>query len=226
MSSTLERTGAALGEWEQVYRWNTGGTAVHTPICDVEDPGLRNALTYFDSLDERHATAYRLINAKYGSWNRSNRCSYGQLAMNLWGAAPVDDGSLHYERKVLAFNEYLALAWRETLVSQLCSLSVSLTRPADLRQLLSAPAVADARSVDDVAGVASVGREEREDAPDESGQSDAVLAIDGVVHRLGLPVRDVLKAASVRKSSYYSWRRAVFGLVWRVRGDSGSSCSS
>jgi hypothetical protein len=40
-----------------------------------------------------------------------------------------------------------------------------------------------------------------------SGQDDAVRAVEALACELGLPVKDVLKAAGIKKSSFYSWKQ-------------------
>jgi hypothetical protein len=44
------------------------------------------------------------------------------------------------------------------------------------------------------------------DVPAVTGQDDAVLVVEQLVARLGLPLRDVLAAAGVNRSTFYNWR--------------------
>ncbi len=45
------------------------------------------------------------------------------------------------------------------------------------------------------------------DEDEVTGHDDAVAVIEALAAKLGLPVKDVLKAAGIKKSSFYSWKQ-------------------
>lgn len=55
------------------------------------------------------------------------------------------------------------------------------------------------------AGTAAAEADEEVDAS-ISGRDDAVAVVDGLTARLDLPIRDVLAAAGIRKSTFYTWK--------------------
>jgi hypothetical protein len=54
--------------------------------------------------------------------------------------------------------------------------------------------------------VSAVAEQAADSAASVAGHDDAVVAVEALAKRLGVPVRDVVAAAGISRSTYYSWR--------------------
>ncbi|SNR59707.1 hypothetical protein [Blastococcus mobilis] len=73
----------------------------------------------------------------------------------------------------------------------------------DVVSTIAAQATAASAALD--AGTAAAEADDEVDAA-ISGRDDAVAVVDALTARLDLPVRDVLAAAGIRKSTFYTWK--------------------
>lgn len=177
-------TGASLGDWDDFAAHEPTTVARCTPVAPMNNPGLSSVLNAFD---HPGLQPLALLNGFWGLRYTDAPLADSDLhlGINAWQPCGVDDHSAVVAAGVARRPRHLTLL----LGSAASSLDIDLVGPWQVE-----PGI-----IDDL----------REDAPQpvDNGSIGVILAVEQLAAKLGLPVRDVLAAAGIKRSSFYSWRK-------------------